>query len=55
MRRRPRGACYIIVVLLVVMSIDSETLRNCSSDTAHSEVMEVTLDVSVFVFILLET
>jgi len=51
-----RGACCIILVLLVVMSTDSETLRNCSSDTAHSEVLEVTVDFSVvFVFILLET
>ena len=34
----------------------SETLRDCSFDTAHGEVLEVTLDVSVvFVFILLET
>jgi hypothetical protein len=44
------------------MSRDSETLRVCSSGTAHSEVLEVTLDVVVvfvfvfvFVFSLLET
>jgi len=44
-------ACYIILLLLVVTSRDSETLRNCSSDTAHSEVLEVTLAFSVvFVF-----
>jgi hypothetical protein len=53
-RRRPREACYIILALPVVMSTDSETLRVCSSDTAHDEVLEVTLDVLfVFVCILL--